>query len=115
MSAEWYGINQYLFYTINDCWKAGARFEWFRDDDGARVGAVRPGNPLAAGGFAGNFYDIALGLNWSPHANIMVRPEVRWDWYDGDILAGSNGPFDTDNPPGDDDQMLAAIDVIFLW
>jgi hypothetical protein len=114
-SAEWYGINQYLFYTINDCWKAGARFEWFRDDDGARVGGVRPGNPLSPGGFAGNFYDIALGLNWTPHANVLVRPEVRWDWYDGDILAGANGPFDTDNFPGDDEQMLAALDVIFLW
>jgi hypothetical protein len=43
-SAEWYGINQYLFYTINDCWKAGMRVEWFRDDDGVRVGgpAARP-------------------------------------------------------------------------
>ena len=38
--AEWYGINQYLFYTINDCWKAGLRGEWFRDDDGFRVFGV---------------------------------------------------------------------------
>ena len=35
--SEWYGINQYLLYTINDCWKMGGRFEWFRDDDGTRV------------------------------------------------------------------------------
>ena len=41
-SAEWYGVNQYLFYTINDCWRAGFRAEWFRDDDGVRVGGVRP-------------------------------------------------------------------------
>jgi len=115
MSAEWYGINQYLLYTINDCWKAGARFEWFRDDDGARVGAVRPNNPLSPGGFAGHFYAISAGLNWSPHANFIVRPEVRYDWFDGEILAGSNGPFDTDNDPGDDEQAVAAIDVIFLW
>ena len=112
-SAEWYGINQYLFYTINDCWKAGMRFEWFRDDDGVRVGAVRPGNPLEFG-HAGNFYAIAAGLNWSPHANFIVRPEVRYDWYDGENLTG-NQPFDTDNLPGDDEQLLAALDVIFLW
>jgi hypothetical protein len=113
-SAEWYGINQYLFYTINDCWKAGTRFEWFRDDDGARVGAIRPGNPLPPGGFAGNFWALSAGLNWSPHANFTVRPEVRYDWYDGDTLTGVQ-PFDTDNPPGDDEQLLAAIDFIFLW
>ena len=23
--------NNYLFYTINDCWKLGARLEWFKD------------------------------------------------------------------------------------
>ena len=113
-SAEWYGINQYLLYTINDCWKAGMRFEWFRDDDGARVGAIRANNPLSSGGFAGNFYGISAGLNWSPHANFIVRPEVRYDWFDGETLTG-NDPFDTDNPPGDDEQLLAAMDIIFLW
>jgi hypothetical protein len=113
-SAEWYGINQYLLYTINDCWKAGARFEWFRDDDGARVGAIRANNPLAPGGFAGNFYALAAGLNWSPHANFIVRPEVRYDWFDGETFTG-NQPFDTDNAPGDDEQLVAAMDVIFLW
>jgi hypothetical protein len=114
-SAEWYGINQYLFYTINDCWKAGLRAEWFRDDDGARVGGVRANNPLSLGGFAGNFYEVTAGLNWSPHANFTIRPEIRYDWYDGEILPGNNGPFDTGNAPGDDDQLLAAVDVIFLW
>jgi len=112
-SAEWYGINQYLLYTINDCWKAGLRAEWFRDDDGARVGAVRPGNPLQPGGFAGNFYAISAGLNWTPHANFIIRPEVRYDWYDGISLNGPE-PFDTDNAT-DDEQALAALDVIFLW
>ena len=35
-NAYWYGVDQYLYYTINDCWKAGGRFEWFRDEDGTR-------------------------------------------------------------------------------
>ena len=39
--AEWIGLNQYLFYTINEQWKAGVRFEWFRDRDGVRL-AARP-------------------------------------------------------------------------
>ena len=45
--ADWYGINQYLLYTLGDKkWSAGARVEWFRDDDGTRVlGAWKPGSP----------------------------------------------------------------------
>ncbi len=75
--AEWYGLNQYLLYSINDCWAAGLRFEWFRDDDGVRV------DPNGDSLNAGSYYELTAGLNWRPHANINVRPELRWDWYDG--------------------------------
>ncbi len=105
--AEWYGINQYLFYTMNDCWKAGLRFEWFRDDDGVRVATVRDGG-AAFGGAAGNYYQLTGGLNWSPRANVMVRPEVRWDWYDG----GTGLPY---NDGASDSQVTAAVDVILLF
>jgi hypothetical protein len=102
-TVEWYGVNQYCLYDINDTWAAGARFEWFRDDDGARVAGLGNGN-LAAGPFAGDFYELTFGLNWKPHPNIIVRPEVRWDWFDGTGL-----PYDA----GDrDDQFLWACDVI---
>ena len=44
-SASWYGIDQYLFHTINERWKAGMRFEWFRDENGSRVpGAGQTGD-----------------------------------------------------------------------
>ncbi len=115
-SAEWYGVNQYLFYTINDCWKAGARFEWFRDDDGVRVGGIRPGNPLPVSGvdpgFAGNFYALTAGLNWTPHANVTVRPEVRYDWYDGNADPNGGQPFDDGSRT---DQFLYGVDLILLW
>lgn len=90
--AEWYGLNQYLFRTINDCWKLGARGEIFRDDDGFRVAAVHPQNPMG-GGYAGNFYEVALGANWTPNKNLVVRPEVRFDWYDGPVGANGTQPF----------------------
>lgn len=103
--AEWYGINQYLFYQINAKWKAGMRVEWFRDDEGTRVFGV--GNlPDARGwmgapGYEGSFTELTMGLNWKPKDNIWVRPEVRWDWYDGP--ANPNGP----NPyPYDDGTKL---------
>ena len=54
-TAEWYGINQYLFYKLNCCWTAGSRFEWFRDDDGFVVTGLRPGNPLVGNFFARQF------------------------------------------------------------
>ncbi len=105
--AEWYGINQYLFYTLNDCYKVGARFEWFRDDDGTRVAGVRAGNPYA-GGNSGNFYEMSVGLNWTPCSNLMVRPEIRWDWYEG---AGPM-PFDDGTK---NEQFTAAVDAIIVF
>ena len=30
--ANWYGINQYLYYKVNDKWTWGANFEWWRDE-----------------------------------------------------------------------------------
>jgi len=104
--AEWYGINQYLFHTINDCWTAGLRMEWFRDDDGTRVTGLGVGNPF--GSVGGNFYELTAGLNWKPHTNVTLRPELRWDWTD----STSTAPF-ADNTS--DSQFTAAVDLIFLF
>lgn len=104
---EWYGVNQYLFYTLSDTWRAGLRAEWFRDDDGARVVGVRPGNNTP-GGHAGNFYNVSLGLNWNPHANVVVRPETRWDWFDG--RNAGIAPYD-----GHNSQFTTGMDIILFW
>lgn len=79
---QWYSVTNYLFYEINDCWDAGLRFEWFRDEDGQRVDVNGAG--------PGSFYEATLGVNWLPHPNLRVRPEVRWDWFDG-----QGRPFDS--------------------
>ncbi|QDU29375.1 hypothetical protein ETAA8_44840 [Anatilimnocola aggregata] len=112
-NAEWYGINQYLFYTINDCWKWGFRGEWFRDDDGVRVTGVRPNNPLAGSTFAGNFYELTTGLNYSPTANLTVRGEVRYDWFNGIPAGGALAlPYDDGTRT---DQTTFGIDLIYLF
>ncbi len=90
---EWYGINQYFLYQLNECWATGMRFEWFRDDDGARVT-----------GDVGNFYGLTAGLNWKPHANLTVRPELRYDWFEG-----TGSPF---NSGRNRDQFSGGFDVI---
>jgi len=107
--AEWYGVNQYLFYTINDCWKAGLRYEWFRDDDGARVAAVGNGNP-AGGPFVGNFQQFTAGLNWTPTSNLTIRPEARWDWFSRSVV--TTNPFDDGTK---NSQFTLAIDAVFQY
>jgi hypothetical protein len=111
VDAEWYGINQYLFYTLNDCWKFGARFEWFRDDDGTRLNNMfirNGGLGIPAASMAGNYYNVTAGANWTPRENIVVRPEVRWDWSDGTIAS----PYDD---LSSDSQFTAAIDAIITF
>jgi len=104
--AYWYGVDQYVYYTINDCWKAGGRFEWFRDEEGTRVGLNRASNPNKPP-FVGNFYSLAAGLNWTPTTNLIIRPEVRWDSFDGTGL-----PFDDGT---NDDQLMFAADAIWRF
>jgi hypothetical protein len=122
--AEWYGINQYFLYEINKCWAAGIRAEWFRDESGTRVHGLGDGNlnqgpwnqyvgpdGLVKGFYAGDFYEITAGLNWKPHTNVVVRPELRWDWFDSRDLP-SNGPYDAGDRKG---QFLFGCDMIVTW
>lgn len=67
-------IVNYLIYQLNDCWAFGARFEWYEAD--SLIPALGT-NPM---------YEVTAGLNWRPHANFVLRPEVRYQWGDG-ILA----------------------------
>jgi hypothetical protein len=62
INAQWYGINQYLMYDIEDNLGVGLRAEWFRDANGfrvagpARCGAstnlTNPGNASSGSSFA---------------------------------------------------------------
>lgn len=55
------GINQYLIYNYNDCLGVGGRLEWWKDDGQSH-------------------YEGTFGINYRPHANIVIRPEIRRDW-----------------------------------
>jgi hypothetical protein len=65
------GVTNYLFYTLNDCWAVGGRVEWWKS------------NNVIAGENA-SFYDITGGLNYQATANLVVRPEIRYDWTPSD-------------------------------
>ncbi len=82
-----WGVNQYFLYTLSDCWGAGARVEYFNND------SVNPTN--------GGVWAYTAGLNYKPHANLTLRPEIRIeDWE-----AGS----------GTSDQTLFGMDAIFTF
>lgn len=111
--ARWYGLNQYIYYKHNDQWSWGFNFEWFRDEEGFRVGGFLPdyanttnggksntqgwGSSYStggyAGGFAGSFYQMTFGPRWSPFPNVIIRPNARFDWYAGPNgnVTGTNG------------------------
>jgi hypothetical protein len=105
--ANWYGINEYLFYKFNCCWTGGLRFEWFRDEEGFVVTGLRPGNPDVGQLFPGNFFELSLGANYKPNANWNIRPEIRYDWFDGE-----GHPFDDGNAKH---QFLFGINAIYQF
>jgi hypothetical protein len=69
---------------------------------------------LGAPGYAGHFTNLTFSLNWKPKANVTVRPEVRWDWYDGpsNPLGPCPLPFDDGTS---DTQFTFATDVVVLF
>jgi len=79
-----WGINQYLLYRMNDCVGAGARLEYF-DQEASEVTAA------------------TVGLNLKPHANVILRPEIRFeDWSPGNLL-------------GRRDSTILAMDMIMTF
>ncbi len=106
-SAKWYGLNQYLFLDINSRLTAGMRFEWFRDQDNARVLGI-PFEALVSGG---NYTELTYGLNWKATDHMTFRPELRWDWSDVNPPAG-NGMFDDFS---DRNQFTASMDMILQF
>jgi len=105
-TANWYGIDQYLFYTVNTKWKVGGRVEWFRDEEGTRVGLNQPDNPNKPP-LPGNFVSLTVGPNYSPSPNLIVRPELRYDTYDG-----AARPYDDGRKT---QQLMLGIDMIMKF
>jgi Putative beta-barrel porin-2, OmpL-like. bbp2 len=95
VGAETFDINQYLLYSLNDCWGVGSRFEWY-DVNGTGVG--------------GDVYALTAGLNYRPSANLIIRPEIRNDWQFGN-LAGTG----IELAGGEDNLFTFGVDSIFTF
>lgn len=98
---QWYEINNYLTYKINECWSFGGRAEWFQDPQGAKVSA----------GSLGNYFSLTSGFNYRPHANLNIRPELRYDWFNG-FDGTTSQPF---NDGTASTQLSGGFDVIFTF
>jgi hypothetical protein len=98
---QWYQINNYLTYKLNDCWSVGGRAEWFQDPQGARV------NP----GSRGDYYAFTAGFNYKPHANFTLRPELRYDSFEA-FQGTTSMPF---NNGTSSHQLSGGFDAIFTF
>jgi hypothetical protein len=114
---NWFGTEQVLIRKLNDKWSAGIRYEWVHDDGGARIAGV--GNALLTDrgwngkpGFTGHFHDVSLGLNYRPSLNLVLRPEVRWDAYDGPRNPSGELPYGSMTQSS---QFTFATDMIFTF
>lgn len=99
-----FGINQYLIYTLSDRVAVGSRFEWWNIDP--------PGFDGLDEGRA-DIYALTTGINYRPHANLIIRPEVRYDWARGttsENAANNLGLFESGR-----DQFTFGMDTIFLF
>jgi len=97
-AAHWYGVAHYLTYLCNEYVSPTWRVEWFRDQDGVRTGT------------AANYYENTWGLAITPlpnhpvFKNLVVRPELRWDFADRAAFGDTHF-----------NQMTLAFDVIFKF
>ena len=125
--AEWYGVAQYLTYSLNDYLSLGVRGEVWRDDDGFAAasfgnnedlvkiqrGIFRNIDPRTVGGGDTTYGAVTIGANIKPPGilkdRLLIRPEVR---YDSAIGGARNRPFDDSS---DHDQFTASLDVIFSF
>lgn len=79
------GINQYLIYQVSDCLNTGTRMEWYKAN-------------------GTSFYGMTYGVNVKPHANVTIRPEVRYDWSPAGAI-GQGGQSGT----------ILSVDAIFTF
>jgi hypothetical protein len=79
-----------LYYRLCSTLRVGTRLEWFRDEEGTRVGLNRPNNPNKPP-LPGNYFAMTFGLNYTPVPNLIFRPEIRYDTVGN---SGNRLPFD---------------------
>lgn len=71
-NSEWYGLNANYYNRFKPNMQLGLRADWLRDDKGAH--ALLP---------EGDYYAATANVSWWPTKKLRIRPELRYDQYDG--------------------------------
>ena len=93
-NAEWYGLAGFALYEFSDRLTAVLRGEVFRDVNGVRTG------------YNDTYFETTLGLIIKPRPWLWFRPEVRWDWANGEPVY---------NDEKSNHQFTYGFDMIFLF
>jgi hypothetical protein len=90
--ADWFGVINYLSYDFTPRLSGTMRLEFFDDAQGQRTG------------FEGLYTVLTAGLSFRPLKDVIIRPELRYDYND------ESRPFE-----GKQGLFTAAVDVILRW
>jgi hypothetical protein len=90
--ANWFGVVNYLTYEFTPRLSGTVRLEFFDDFQGQRTG------------FEGLYTTLTAGLSFKPRKDIIIRPELRYD-------------YNAESRPFEDKHGLftAGVDVILRW
>jgi hypothetical protein len=91
-TAHWFGVLNYLAYTLTPRLSSTTRLEFFDDEQGQRTG------------FPGLYTALTTGMSFRPIKAVIFRPEVRYDYN------GESRPFE-----GKHGLFTATADVILRW
>jgi hypothetical protein len=102
-NAIWYGLAVYGSYQIDKMFTVNARAEIFQDEDG--------GAPFSITGANNTYYEGTLGVAIKPvpndkvWSNLLIRPEVRFDYAKHDTFDAGTDHYQT----------TLAVDAIFSF
>ena len=91
-NADWLGLVNYLTYGFTPRLSGTTRLEFFDDFQGQRTG------------FAGLYTAFTAGLSFRPRKDIILRPEIRYDYNE------ESRPFE-----GKHGLFTATADLILRW
>ncbi len=96
-TGSWYGVYTQGVYHWVPTIDLNFRGEWFDDVQGTRTG------------FAADYSEVTLGLNWHPCSYIEFRPEIRGDFSSQPAFGGGG------NPGGNYSQLSGVISALIKF
>lgn len=81
VNADWYGLTQNALLDVSECFSAGLRYEWYHDADAFSMNNLPFRSFTGRNAPPGHLHAVTWGGNYRHNANLVLRPEIRWDWF----------------------------------